>query len=77
MATTLKYAGDLVHGFEDRITGQMETTDYRVIVRAEGVEHFDRLGLLDMMLNEVCTKDKLHPIAVLTAALVALKQRDG
>lgn len=49
---------------------------FSIVVKAgDTVEYQDRMGLLDHMLAKICERDALHPIAVLTAGLVALEQR--
>jgi hypothetical protein len=55
----------------------MSTRLLEVTVKGEGCEFFDKLGLVNQMLTEICAKEGLHPMAVLAAALVALKMGRG
>lgn len=55
----------------------MSTKLLEVIVKGDDCEYFDRLGVVSAILTEICAKEGLHPMAVLAAALVALKMGRG
>jgi hypothetical protein len=53
----------------------MSTPVYRITVRSDEAELIDYSGLANELLTRICLEQKLHPIAVITAALVLLKQQ--
>ena len=57
-----------------RISDFMSTSEFRITVDT-GIEQLtDVLGHADRLLTEMCEQDDLDPIAVITAALMLLKE---
>jgi hypothetical protein len=54
----------------------METKPYRIMVSTDESQFIDMAGIANELLTKLCNKSGLHPMAVLTAALVLLWMRE-